>query len=67
MLITVDHLVNNAGIASICMFEETPDVSKLAPTMVITHLHQPFDPFYGFTYDHNDNHVQTSTFCLEKL
>ncbi|KAK9926598.1 hypothetical protein M0R45_023818 [Rubus argutus] len=38
----LDHLVNNAGIAPICMFEETPDVSNLAPTMDIN--------FWGSVY-----------------
>jgi len=32
---TVDHLVNNAGIASISMFEEFTHVTKAAPVMVM--------------------------------
>lgn len=31
----MDHLVNNAGITPVCLFEETTDVTKIAPAMVI--------------------------------
>lgn len=34
-MLTVDHLVNNAGIVPVCLFEETIDVTNLAPAMVI--------------------------------
>lgn len=30
----VDHLVNNAGISNLCMFEEAEDVTKFTPVMV---------------------------------
>lgn len=36
---TVDHLVNNAGIASICMFEDVDDIADFRSIMV----------FFGFT------------------
>ena len=41
---TVDHLVNNAGVTRMTLFENTPDVTKLAPTLVTsTNLSQvPF-------------------------
>ncbi|KAM7483472.1 hypothetical protein LguiB_008055 [Lonicera macranthoides] len=29
----VDHLVNNAGVTSVCEFEHAPDVTKFAPLM----------------------------------
>ncbi|KAF8390677.1 hypothetical protein HHK36_025204 [Tetracentron sinense] len=29
----LDHLVNNAGIASVCMFEEATDITNFAPVM----------------------------------
>ncbi|OVA17458.1 Short-chain dehydrogenase/reductase SDR [Macleaya cordata] len=29
----LDHLVNNAGIASVCMFEDSPDITNFAPIM----------------------------------
>ncbi|KAL6280866.1 hypothetical protein ACE6H2_017747 [Prunus campanulata] len=29
----LDHLVNNAGITPVCLFEETTDVTKIAPAM----------------------------------
>ena len=35
---TVDHLVNNAGIAPVCMFEDYTDVTNHASVMVITLL-----------------------------
>ena len=31
----VDHLVNNAGISPVCMFEEIPDITKFVQAMVI--------------------------------
>ncbi|CAB4280468.1 unnamed protein product [Prunus armeniaca] len=32
----LDHLVNNAGITPVCLFEETTDVTKIAPAMDTT-------------------------------
>ena len=32
---TVDHLVNNAGIFSLCMFEDSTNVDDFAPIIVI--------------------------------
>ncbi|KAI8544013.1 hypothetical protein RHMOL_Rhmol08G0262100 [Rhododendron molle] len=32
---TVDHLVNNAGIVSLCLFEDATNVGDFAPIMVI--------------------------------
>ena len=30
----VDHLVTNAGVSPVSMFERVPDITKFAPTMV---------------------------------
>ncbi|KAM1736879.1 hypothetical protein FF2_014888 [Malus domestica] len=38
----LDHLVNNAGIVPVCLFEETTDVTNLAPAMDIN--------FWGSVY-----------------
>jgi short-subunit dehydrogenase len=39
MMVAVDHLVNNAGINSVCMFEDTTDITLFRTIMVIhTHL-----------------------------
>lgn len=35
VLDAVDHLVNNAGLNSIGMLEEVPDVTILRPVMVV--------------------------------
>ncbi|RZC59378.1 hypothetical protein C5167_006675 [Papaver somniferum] len=40
--IFVDHLVNNAGISSVCMFEESGDIANFAPVMDIN--------FWGAVY-----------------
>ena len=32
--LVVDHLVNNAGVANVCWFEEVPDVSDLKQVLV---------------------------------
>lgn len=32
--LVVDHLVNNAGIASVCWFEEVPDVADFKQVLV---------------------------------
>lgn len=32
----VDHLVNDAGVTPLCMFEEPTEITKMAPVMVIT-------------------------------
>jgi hypothetical protein len=34
-MLAVDHLVNNAGVAPVCMFESIIDITNLAPAMVI--------------------------------
>ncbi|KAE8123844.1 hypothetical protein FH972_018766 [Carpinus fangiana] len=34
-MLAVDHLVNNAGVAPVCMFESITDITNLAPTMDI--------------------------------
>lgn len=34
-MLAVDHLVNNAGVAPVCMFENITDITNLAPAMVI--------------------------------
>lgn len=34
LFVSVDHLVNNAGIGCVCSFEEVTDITKLAPVMV---------------------------------
>lgn len=34
--IAVDHLVNNAGIVPLCLFEHSTDVTNFAPAMVIS-------------------------------
>jgi len=33
-LFAVDHLVNNAGINALSMFEDTTDITNFAPVMV---------------------------------
>lgn len=38
MLITVDHLVANAGVAPVCLFEDYDDITKASPAIVINHL-----------------------------
>lgn len=38
MLITVDHLVANAGVALVCLFEDYDDITKASPAIVINHL-----------------------------
>jgi len=38
----LDHLVNNAGIANVCSFEEIPDITKLAPVVDVN--------FWGTVY-----------------
>jgi len=42
-LFAVDYLVNNAGIVALSLFEDTTDITKFAPAMVmnlsiLTHL-----------------------------
>ena len=32
--LVVDHLVNNAGVASVCWFEEVPDVADFKQVLV---------------------------------
>lgn len=32
----VDHLVHDAGVTPLCMFEEPTEITKMAPVMVIT-------------------------------
>lgn len=46
-VVTVDHLVNNAGVAPVCMFEESPDIKKFTQAMVI---HFPKHNFLFFLY-----------------
>lgn len=38
MMVAVDHLVNNAGINSVCMFEDTTDIT-LFRTLMVIHTH----------------------------
>ena len=38
--VVVDHLVNNAGLANVCWFEEVPNVADLKQVLVL-YIHQP--------------------------
>ncbi|KAL6182655.1 hypothetical protein ACLB2K_044070 [Fragaria x ananassa] len=46
----LDHLVNNAGIAPICMFEETPDVTKLAPAMDVNFWGSVYSSYFAIPH-----------------
>ena len=37
-MLTVDHLVTNAGVAPVCLFEDYDDITKASPAMVIKHF-----------------------------
>lgn len=39
MVVVVDHLVNNAGIGSVCMFEEADDMEAFRSVMVFSSGH----------------------------
>ncbi|XP_040367161.1 11-beta-hydroxysteroid dehydrogenase A [Rosa chinensis] len=47
---SLDHLVNNAGIAPICMFEETPDVNNLAPAMDINFWGSVYSTYFAIPH-----------------
>lgn len=34
----MDHLVNNAGLANVCWFEEVPDVANFKQVLVLLHF-----------------------------
>ncbi|XP_050376852.1 11-beta-hydroxysteroid dehydrogenase A-like [Argentina anserina] len=46
----LDHLVNNAGIAPICMFEETPDVNNLAPAMDVNFWGSVYSTYFAIPH-----------------
>lgn len=44
-MLTVDHLVTNAGVVPMCLFEDYTDITKPAPAMVIV---KPLFFFFSF-------------------
>ncbi|KAI3435267.1 uncharacterized protein J3R85_006182 [Psidium guajava] len=46
----LDHLVTNAGIAPMCMFEDCPDVTKLRPAMDINFWGSVYSSYFALPY-----------------
>ncbi|KAK3033365.1 hypothetical protein RJ639_034415 [Escallonia herrerae] len=47
---TVDHLVNNAGISSVCSVEDTKDISKFVPLMDINFWGCVYPTYFAIPY-----------------
>ncbi|ERN06302.1 11-beta-hydroxysteroid dehydrogenase 1B [Amborella trichopoda] len=46
----LDHLVNNAGIVSLCMFEEVTDITKLEPVMDVNFWGSVYPTYYAIPH-----------------
>ncbi|OAY68316.1 11-beta-hydroxysteroid dehydrogenase 1B [Ananas comosus] len=46
----VDHLVNNAGIANVCLFDEAPDVTKFTPVMDVNFWGSVYPTHYALSH-----------------
>ncbi|XP_024017801.1 11-beta-hydroxysteroid dehydrogenase 1B [Morus notabilis] len=46
----LDHLVNNAGVAPVCMFEESPDIKKFTQAMDINFWGSVYATYFAIPY-----------------
>ncbi|XP_010039131.2 11-beta-hydroxysteroid dehydrogenase 1A [Eucalyptus grandis] len=46
----LDHLVTNAGVSPMCMFEDCPDITKLAPVMDINFWGSVYSSYFALPY-----------------
>nr|CAD1836601.1 unnamed protein product [Ananas comosus var. bracteatus] len=46
----LDHLVNNAGIANVCLFDEAPDVTKFTPVMDVNFWGSVYPTHYALSH-----------------